>query len=864
MDRLGRLGSALVISLVFIILITILIVGFATTAGLERKTVKSHFAKVQADLYSGMAVGVAASRITAATSQAGWWVSQPGRIALGTTGTTGGTVEFVSLTSGAAGSLEDPDLVVDLNPAALMHGGGLLTGDPGDRFRVRWIYVREDGSQIFDPATVPAPTGAPSPLVGRYAFWVDDFSTRLNLNAAASPLPPDRAASHPSLLALKVLDPSGPPHATWQADETALRNFREDALFETVGQAAAARDSSNLRAALAARKMDLTVHSHSPDLNVFGEPKIVLTTRTDRADGQPFFDILNTTGADPGVNANLNAGKYNDLFQTLYGYLARRDWPMDPGKSFVDKYGAQNCAQIVLNLIDYVRSAEAEKVIVEASRGTFSGTTFTFAGNVASVTGMMGNARRLLITQMGVWISESAPFQCRFRTEVFLPPSAGDAATEVDLLEGDRHMLNEIASPAFAASSTGNYQKIALYGSIEGGSGPTANRAKMRPGQFRTITMMFPAGGSTRPSGSVYLRSTIRIAGNANVGADIAPSLQVVSGTGQAAYLLDPPGTTWQNITSLSINDPVINKSRFDWTRQGANTFGTSTTFGASTLGQAASPTLLPQQDTDAAGLLTDVGFGFPAVKGSAKNPRGMVESIGELGRVHTGGKGTSAAGVPWRTLRIQPRLPADTALPDWALLDLFAVPKVARGIPDAAALGTPAGRRDAVVLSPEAGAVGGRINVNARLHPFADDTPPVTRTAPLRAALESAVAGFPVEEATAAAQHVAEGTLASGSSVGRWYGPSAFRSARLFLVPEQIAEIETVADAGEASEVKFRAALPFLTARSSVFCVFSVGQKITQSANGRIQVLGESRNQTLMERRNGVVQVVSTSELGL
>lgn len=39
--RSGR-GSALVVSLVFIILITILIVGFATTAGMERKTVQSH------------------------------------------------------------------------------------------------------------------------------------------------------------------------------------------------------------------------------------------------------------------------------------------------------------------------------------------------------------------------------------------------------------------------------------------------------------------------------------------------------------------------------------------------------------------------------------------------------------------------------------------------------------------------------------------------------------------------------------------------------------------------------------------------------------------------------------------------------
>ncbi|HRJ72406.1 MAG TPA: hypothetical protein PLS03_09275 [Terrimicrobiaceae bacterium] len=57
---------------------------------------------------------------------------------------------------------------------------------------------------------------------------------------------------------------------------------------------------------------------------------------------------------------------------------------------------------------------------------------------------------------------------------------------------------------------------------------------------------------------------------------------------------------------------------------------------------------------------------------------------------------------------------------------------------------------------------------------------------------------------------------------------------------------------------------LAYLTTRSNVFSVFSVGQKIQQLPNGRIVVLGESRTRTLLERENNRVRVVSTQELGL
>lgn len=848
-------ASALVVSLALVVLIAILVVGFATTVRLERGVVESHSAKLQADLFNAIGVNIAASRIQQATAT-NMWMTQPGRIA----NAAGNTVTFYDLSSGPATNVV-PNVSVDLNPPALISEGGLIAHDITLDMPVKWIYVREDGSMIFDPNAAPAYSTGSSKIVGRFAFWTDDLSTRINLNTvtATATNSPDPAA-WPGRQNLGVLT------NLTATDLAAMRSHRQGAHFESPRGALAATNSSTLRDALALHKMDVTHFNHSPEsgLNVFGEPKIVLTTRADRANGRPYFNILTATNADPGINANISSNSYGTLFNTLYGYLSRTNWPIDPGKSFVQKYGATNAAQIVLNLIDYVRSAESTNIIVEASRGSFNGSVFSWGAGVSGPLGLMGNSRRMLITQMGVWVSGTAPFTCNFRTEVYLPNSIGDSTNTVNLWEGNRRMFCEIrgtelgGTGATAPTTPVDQQRIEGYGTLEGGSGPPANRAILRPGEFRTITMPIPLSTNivTRPVGPFYLRATIRIANNNNVGADIVPLMQD-TGTGQAQYTLDPAGTTLAAIGSIAVDDPVANKSRLDWVQTTGNTFGINGKVGTpvSTLGGGASGT--PQQDTTAGGALTDVGFGFPAVKGSSKNPRGMVENLGELGRIHTGGRGRLVKGVPWRTLRLQPRAASDTTLPDWLLLNLFAVPDGARGSSAA----------DAAVLQPSSNTVGGLVNVNARIYPFADLPTPVVRTAPLLSVLTGNITNLNLTPAAAAAvaTNIFNGTLATGSNPGRWYGDGALTNAKLYALPEQIAEIQGVADGGEATEARLIGILPFLTTRSSVFSVYSVGQKIRQLPNGEIRVLGESRSVTLLERQdNGTVRERTMTELGL
>lgn len=851
-------ASALVVSLAFVVIITILVVGFATTARMERSLVESHAAKVQAGLFGAMGADIAAARIRTATATNVGWVSQPGRIAYGLTGTT---AEFVTLNSGTATLPLTPDVSVDLNPPTLISGGGVISEDATLRLPVKWIYVRENGSLILDPAVPPAYATGPSKIVGRFAFWTDDLSARINLNAATA------------------TSTNVPAPASWPGHQNltntinlsastliSLQNYRTNAHFESVRDAnLAVSGSSPLRAALADHKMDLTHFSSSPNLNVFGEPKIVLTTKASRTNGTGstnFFDILNSPGADPGLNASIDATKFNALFHKLLNtYMRRTDWPLMPGKSFVDKYGNQVAAQIVLNLIDYVRSAEAEKLIVEPSRGHFDGGSI-FAYGAAGPT-IIGNTRRFYATQMGVWISDPDPTgACNVRvyTEVFLPKSAGDAATKLDLLEGNRAIITHIGYNGSVLAFPKNGVDVIIndYGDIRGGTGPKANRAKMAPGEFRTIEISYGLTSTNfvRPTGNLDIRNTIRAASLPGNSIDFAPLPYDFTPGAMVTYPLNPPGISPANaltaINTVGVNDPVINKAHGDWVQTGANTLGVNgkTAPPLSTLGQA--PSGVPQQDADASGNLTDVGFGIPAYKGTSKNPRGMVESLAELGRIHTGNKGTMSGGVPWRTLRIQPRVSSDTSLPDWLLLDLFAVPGEASGMRPS----------DAAILHPAPSTVGGRVNVNAQIAPT---NWAVTRTQPLLSVLTANVTGTSLPSPQSAATNIIDGTLAIGSNPGRWYGGASFTNTRLFFLPAQIAEIKGIADGGEASEAQLANILPFLTTRSSAFAVYSVGQKIRQLPSGKIQVLGESRSLTLLERESdGTLTKRSTADLGL
>ena len=898
----SRRGSALVVSLVFIVLITIVLVGFVTTAGMERKTVQSHYGKVQADLYNSMAAGVVASQITKATTVAtnasgfpvGWWVSQPGRIAYTpfSASSTAPVTTFVDLSSGQADSPAVEDVSVDLNPASLTQGTGLVASDTAISLPVKWIYVRKDGSQTNNLTLAPTYNSA-NPFVGRYAYWTDDESSRVNVNAAASRTAPlNESTSHPSRIDLTTFSP------LTASDDQALRAARTNRLFNSLEELKSAASSLTISNAVSTNKMALTHYNQSPELNRFGEPRIVLTTQEKYAprdtngnilkdtNGVPYFlDILTTPNSDPGPVGNLDnpalgaayQRKIEKLFDKLYPYFNKRacDWGL-PGqvtynKTLAGKYDSTTytycVAQIILNLIEYVRSVETTSPIILPIRGSFpssTGTTkFTYndgtggANSNYGQNGILGNARRLHIVEIGLWLPAATVsdvtgnyYDAKLKARIHLPASTGGSVNIVGLnLFGT---INPTSSDFTLVSPKFN---IAAANLTENGT--------MNPGEYRTITSSVKirvSSANARPSNRASLRLALRDPAYASLSYDLAPVY--ASGASDAAYIIDASGVLETAMTSISTDDPAINQCFADWTTQGPNRFGTQNSTFASKLGQSAIAGV-PQQDTDAGGFLTNAGTLPPAMKGSVNNPLGIVGSVGEIGRVHSGGRGTSARGKPWRTLRLQPRS-GNGVVPDWILLDLFTVPLVPRN---------PSDPSDEAVLHPSTNTLGGRVNVNGRFSPFS--TAQVNRNAPLRSIIRSLKPGIADADADVLVGNIVDQTLATGSNPGAAFGPTAFTAEKLYPMTGQICEIMGLADSGEASEKLVQGLAGFLTAQSNVFSVFSVGQKIQQLPSGKIKVLGESRTRTMLERYEDTsvpwqpggtwkVRVLSTTELGL
>jgi hypothetical protein len=198
------------------------------------------------------------------------------------------------------------------------------------------------------------------------------------------------------------------------------------------------------------------------------------------------------------------------------------------------------------------------------------------------------------------------------------------------------------------------------------------------------------------------------------------------------------------------------------------------------------------------------------------------LQSLGELGYIHTG--------IPWRTLRMQPRSthPSETdAVPDWALWDIFKLVD------------------DYKTITP----VTGRININQRII-HASSQPPPQRLAPFFAMLgdingSSFIANNHTGSLCAALVAGAPNFTQTGS-----FGPSPLGGAIL-----EVPSVTNNATTDAGAEHIARLIAPMVTARSRRFTVYSIGQSIIdKNRNGLFDqgvdiISGESRLETVIER---------------
>jgi Tfp pilus assembly protein PilX len=331
--RLESHGAAVVIVLAFIVIITILIVGLASSMRVDRPAANSHLEKTRAAIYAQTGVENVLATLNQYTTGSSYWISQPGQLVVGTpSDDTSTTVDertvlkiTVPLYSGTAtitatdAQFASPNLNVPMWRDPDTH---LITdrADPADAsqtvsMKVGWIYVTQDGqaSKVLRYNAASNANAAEwidnpdynhntktNPIVGRYAYWTDDESSKVNYNLAwkrstsgtpGNTFPP----GHPTKVDLTAL--SGITSNMADAIHgylvsgtnysTLLHGF-----FNTPGDARQVDTvCSGVAAALQNNKFEVTHYNHDPDTTFFNLPRIVLTTQKSRAGGKPFLDI---------------------------------------------------------------------------------------------------------------------------------------------------------------------------------------------------------------------------------------------------------------------------------------------------------------------------------------------------------------------------------------------------------------------------------------------------------------------------------------------------------------------------------------------------------------------------------------------
>ncbi|HSI83976.1 MAG TPA: hypothetical protein VK970_09355 [Candidatus Methylacidiphilales bacterium] len=871
-------GSALVLALGMVVLITLLAIGLFTATRMEVTASRLHYEGVRADMLAREAEDVAVARLKAGTSGTRVWVSQPGRLVTSSTNNPLALDTVVDLHSGAATPAATVDEAVDLNPAMLQHPTRNLL-IPAAMFstnaamNVKWIYVRKNGT--YESGSTAPVVNTTNPITGRMAFWTDDESTKINANTAwTRDAGNTNALCHPSRVELKEI--------FGETSCSALQQFRTDKHF--FNSPLDIRQAGTDIATTAEQNVDsLTHYSHSPDLNMFGEKRIMLTTQKSLAGNAEYFDILKSDNLDPGNVDNIDFVKVDNLLKKIVLRMDRNNWPVCPGVTFTSKYSASSSAaslewawQIAANILEYVRSKESSQEIVDPIRhkqATAVRLNSTTSGNrIANTSGdyYLGTTRAPQITEIGIWISRTyytsvqpypGQYGVRYIVEVHLPAGAGS----IDLAncQFTVQMANALMSPLPTGAA---FPNVINSVPIKGGPAPgtpddtgaylDSSDTVLKEGTYRKITVYQQALSVAAASGFKKAQRPARMALRVLIGQSGHPMAAVapmyLNGTGLAfiSYDVDPVPFPMlelppEFISTVSTIDPFTGKHYQDWTQR-SNTYGSVN----------ATPVKAypgPQQDTDSGGtVVTTPTAKMPPKKGSPGNLLGRVESVAELGWVHTGTCCYTEPSVPWRTLRLQPQKETSTTFPDWALLDLFCAPIV------------PATPSETAIVRPLDGSRGGLLNLNSILAPFSDGTSSPIRSIPLNALLANVTkegASVPLTSAQTdeIAANIRTRTLANAlGNKGKTYGVTT--TSDVLLTPAQIVEFAGVADSGEASEAVLRQTLDLSSVRSGVFSIYSIGQSIQQDAQGTIRVLAESRKQRIVElvQNGGVTRVQS------
>ena len=306
-NRAQNRGAALLITLAFIVLISILIVGFAASMRTDRPAANMYLEKTKASLLAQAGVDSVIASLRQATADTNRnWISQPGQLVAGSNyDDPTSTIDerkvlqtVVPLHSGAAPSTAPSNPILqpaNINVTTLRDPTTSLITDRPDvnnpsvhaLMQVAWIYVRKDGTR--DTSQTPTASTI-NPIVGRYAYWTDDESSKVNYNLAwgraATTTPPNtNLPGHPTKVSLTALTGLTAPMADaihgYITSTSAGINYQtlNNGFFNTPEEARQVDPTfPGVSSALTANKFEVTHYSDDPDTTFFNQPRIVLTT----------------------------------------------------------------------------------------------------------------------------------------------------------------------------------------------------------------------------------------------------------------------------------------------------------------------------------------------------------------------------------------------------------------------------------------------------------------------------------------------------------------------------------------------------------------------------------------------------------
>jgi hypothetical protein len=852
------------LTLAMIVLLALLIFGLVASMRTERETARAYNEETKVRWIADMALQDALAHLAAATppiTTTNTWIAAPGLIYQAQPGLLTNAPLYNANTD-KSNLVDAAKMQNNLNLNGLVCGVNATYSAPGYNYSTDWAsqsnrtfygqptgpYIAAGWVNIGENGNLPGTTnanGSTNPIVGRYTYWMDPESCKVNLNRAGSRNPTNANQSLPADLALRGLGGVFATDANVTNFLSAARNFTtpEEMRLARSPWPALFWDQ------FSSNKFAVTTYGSDANTDAFGRSRTNLNSAT---------------------MAWTNLSLFSD---TRWATMLYSNQVTDTARNtLVGKYGRFGVAQIMANILEYKNANGAttapvgsedrdsdeiprfytglkkgpmiNAVIVHVATNAVPNTTNTEVHcyvDVKLVNGYDGGTRGA-----GWWVkTEPATIEVKY----VLPPSVVELTTNfpTPLAEKQYQLVNGMPTNSFGllGSDAGDLADMGVspvlssYAITLDGSSNTTNlpprvsqvtaklkrvRLLMTNDPNYVVDWMAPVDFSNQTAGVGFVFGT-----NGVTGSGIVPNPPTFSESGTNATFMpialvkqDPRVRTPTDWTTAAGNfaSNAVNRLWENWgvypnadhvVRTDANSFGYDS-----------------RQSPGIYGLLADtrVRPGSTATSPSQQFFTTQIaerefQSVGELGYIHTG--------YPWRTIRlrsVRPETGSNTnwtdialtgnyrgigdpntllehvetnALPDWVMLDMF--------------------------TATNATSVAGRINLNNQFANAAVSASVPARTGPLAALLYNTSTGI----------NANVDLIASNIANRVFVTNSPYASLPVYLTPGQVCEVSGLGYYSDVTwhpssadrEQAVRRLGNLITTRSDVFTIWIIAEYV-------------------------------------